>query len=212
MLKSPRYSNMGYHQQASSQPTAGQVKPYGEAARYPWNKENLRTNMGPSHPPNYMNNRAANTQHPYYLSQDARLSKAQSSIAPSSQYAQGYLPQYPTPGNPPLSDYYVRAHTPHSNSRMPGSYYGASQAGGPSYSSRRYPQYDGSGDSPPPKANGVAAVVSKEEVTLKPLDFHSDSAKVPSGHSYAVDHLFQTIRESERKEMKDYDQKPAKRT
>ena len=212
MLKSPRYSTASYGQQTPPRGKMGRQVSFAEAARQPSNKENYRSSTKLSSQGNHMGGYPINTSNTYYSSQDARLSKAQSSIASSSHYAQGYLPQYPGPGNPQSSEYYIRYHSPQSQGGMQGGFSGPSQAGHASYASRRYPpQYDGSADSPPhhtktrlDEPNGTKG---RKPVDLSPQDFQVDDRKLPSGHSYAVDRLFQSIRDAGRKETGGNDQK-----
>ena len=206
MLKSPRYSTANYGQLTPPRVKTGRQVSFAEAARQPSNKENYRssTNHHGGHP--------INTSNTYYSSQDARLSKAQSSIASSSHYAQGYLPQYPGPGNPQSSEYYIRYHSPQSQGGMQGGFSGPSQAGHASYASRRYPpQYDGGADSPPRHAktrpDEPDGIEGSKPVDLTPQNFQVDDRKLPSGHSYAVDRLIQSIRDAERSGTRGNDQK-----
>ena len=217
MLKSPRYSTASYGQLTPPRVKMGRQVSFAEAARQPSNKENYRSSTKLSNQANHMGGHRTNTSNTYHSSQDARLNKAQSSIASSSHYAQGYLPQYPGPGNPQSSEYYIRYHSPQSQAGMQGGFSGPSQAGHASYASRRYPpQYDGGADSPPhhtktrpDEPNGIEG---RKPVDVSPQDFQVDDRKLPSGHSYAVDRLFQSIRDAERKGNWGNDQKDVRAT
>jgi len=217
MLKTSRFSPNSLGQQKSTEPVTGRQVSFEEASNLPSNKENLRSSMRSSSQANYTSNRHVGMSNAYHSSQAARLSKAQSLVAPSSQHAQGYLPQYQGLGNPQLSDYYVRHHTPQPYGKMPGGYFGTSRPNLAPYSSRRYPpQYDGGADSPPrltkDQSEGADGVDGINGTELSPQAFQIDNGKLPAGHSYAVDRLFQTIREAERKAKDKYDQKASKRT
>ena len=217
MLKSPRYSTSNLNQQNPIGPSSSRHVSFGEASRQPSNKENFRSSMKPSSNASYTSSRPAGIGNTYYSSQDARLSKAQSSVAPSSHYAQGYLPQYPGPGSLQSSDYYVHYHTNHPYGRVQERYPGSSQPRLAPYPPRGCPpQYDGGADSPPRDTNARSEKPDgndgKKEAKVDPKDFETDRGDIPSGHSYAVDRLFQTVRAAERKDMGDYDQKGSKRS
>lgn len=151
----------------------------------------------------------------YFSKQHPHVTKAQSSVAPSSHNAQGYLPQYPSPGNPRSLDYYMRYQAPRAYGSMQEGYPGLSQARLARFSSRQIlPQYDGGADSPPPHAkaplDGGEQAEGKNKAHISPQVFQTEDGKLPAGHSYAVDRLFQTIRDTERKEMSGQDQKDPK--
>jgi len=217
MLKTSRFSPNSFGQQKSTEPVTGRNVSFGEASSLPANKENLRSSMRSSSQASYTNNHDIGKSNAHHSSQAARLSKAQSLVAPSSQHAQGYLPQYQGLGNPQISDYYVRYHTPQPYGKVQGSYFGTSRPNPAPYSSRRYPpQYDGGADSPlrltKDRSEGDDGVDGMKGTELNPQAFQIDNGKLPAGHSYAVDRLFQTIAEAERKEKDKYEQKASKRT
>jgi len=217
MLKTSRFSPNSLGQQKYTESMTGRKVSFGEASSMPTNKENLRSSMRSSSQASYTSNPPVGKGNAYHSSQAARLSKAQSLVAPSSQHAQGYLPQYQGLGNPQLSDYYVRYHTPQPYGKMQGGYLGSSRPDIAPYSPRRYPpQYDGGADSPPrltkDHSDGAGEVDGTKGTELSRQAFQIDNGTLPAGHSYAVDRLFQTIREAERKEKDNYDQKASKRT
>jgi len=217
MLKTSRFSPNSLGQQKSTEPVLGRKVSFGEASSLPANKENLRSSMRSSSQASYASNHEIGKSNAYHSNQAARLSKAQSLVAPSSQHAQGYLPQYQGLGNPQLSDYYVRYHTTQPYSKMQGGYFGSSRPNVAPYSPRRYPpQYDGGADSPPrltkDHSDGAEGIDGMKGTELNPQAFQIDNGKLPAGHSYAVDRLFQTIAEAERKEKDKYELKGSKRT
>lgn len=217
MLKTSRFSPNSFSQQKSTEPRTGRNVSFGEGSSLPANKENVRSSLRSSSQASYTGNHHVGQSNAYHSSQAARLSKAHSLVAPSSQHAQGYLPQYQGLGNPQLSDYYVRYHTPQPYGKTQGGYSGSSRPNVAPYSPRHYPpQYDGGADSPPrptkDHSDGTNGIDGMKGAELNPQAFSIDNGKLPAGHSYAVDRLFQTIREAERKEKDNYDQKAPKRT
>ncbi len=217
MLKTSRFSPNSFGQQKSTEPMTGRNMSFEGATSLPTNKENVRSSMRSSSQASYTGNHHVSKGNAYHPSQAARLSKAHSLVAPSSQHAQGYLPQYQGHGNPPLSDYYVRYHTPQPYGKIQGGYFGSSRPNVAPYSPRHYPpQYDGGADSPPrltkDHSDGANGIDGMKGADLDPQAFSIDNGKLPAGHSYAVDRLFQAIREAERKEKDNYDQKAPKRT
>lgn len=219
MLKTSRFSPNSLSQQKSTEPITGRNVSFGGASSLPTNKENVRSNMRSSSQASYAGNHLvgkSNAYDAYHSSQAARLSKAHSLVAPSSQHAQGYLPQYQGLGNPQSSDYYVRYHTPQPYGKIQGGYVGSSRPGVAQYSPRQYlPQYDGGADSPPrltkEHSGGANGTDGMKGAELDPQAFSIDNGKLPAGHSYAVDRLFQAVREAERKEKDNNDQKAPKR-
>lgn len=217
LLKTPQFSANSPSQHSSTVPVASRQVSFKEASSLSVNKENLRSSMRSSSQASYTANQHFGLGNGYYLSQTGPVSKAQSLVAASSHHAQGYLPQYKGLGRTQSSDYNVRYQMPQPYSNIQGGYLRNPRAGLASYSSRRYPpQYDGGADSPPhhPKDNSDAAngTDTKKGTEISPQAFQVDNGKLPAGHSYAVDRLFQTIREAERKEIDAHDQKAAKRT
>lgn len=173
---------------------------------------------------NYGDTHQNHSRNAAFASQDARISKAQSSVASSTHYAQGFLPQYPRAGQR-SSDYYVRYHQNHPYG---GTYSGSSgvpRAGHGPYSPQHYPpQYDGPTDSSPPRTTkvrsddkvngsvGSANGPNEDDGKVDIKDFQTDRGDLPSGHNYAVDRFFQNLREAERKEIESSEQKASKKT
>lgn len=146
-----------------------------------------------------------------FSTQDARIGKAQSSIASSSHYAQGYLPQNPRNVQQPFN-HSVRSHTPQVYSHTQNGYHVFSHPGyGPPSRPRYPPQYDGPAESSPPSrarsdhvVNGVGQMVNgvnegNGRVTTQ--DFESTAGDIPSAHGRAVDGYFRNVSEAERNEV-----------
>ena len=223
MLKTPRFATTNLAQQPPAGPMSSRSVSFATTDRRASDKENFYNNLLPTSKASHigsltgshMANRAPSSNDAFHSTQDARIGKAQSSVASSSHYAQGYLPQHPSNGQP-SSDYYVRYHTPQSYNHAQGAYHGH-PGYGLSSPSRYPPQYDGPAESSPPSkahseymvnsvgemANGINEADSKISVQ----DFQVDRGDAPPGHGFAVDGFFRNVREAERKEMNSSEQK-----
>ena len=204
-------------QQVSSGAAPSRQVSFGEGPRRPSDKENLRSSTRYGSSAEHVSDHPVGKGNQYFSNQDPRRNKAQSSIAPSAQYARGYLPQYPAANSTQSSAYYTRAHPFQAYSGVHKAYPGSLKNGPVAYLPRPgLPQYDGGADSPPQQSktpsDKAEQAESQKGANLTPQAFQQEDDKLPAGHSYAVDRLFQTIRDAERKEMSGQDPKESKST
>ena len=219
MLKSPRFSTT-LGQQLPAGSMSSRNASFATSSGHTTDKENfhhiLASNKA-SHTGSPMGKYLPSPNNSTFSTQDARISKAQSSIASSSHYAQGYLPQYPRNVQYP-SGYYVRSHTPQLYNHAQSGYHAFSRPGYDPSSSHRYPpQYDGPAESSPRSqarsnhmVNGVGEMVNgvnEGDRRISTQEFETDRGNVPSAHGPAVDDFFGNVREAERKEMNSPEEK-----
>lgn len=195
MLKDPRFSMNNVNPQHSLPTPRGEV-PHTAPRRPSSDKENYHNSILAANKAGHVSNHADGhrifSRNATFSNPDARIGKAQSSVASSPQYAQGFVPQYPQ-SNQLSWDYYVRSHTPRPYNGTYSGYPGLSR---PVYRSQRpshyQPQFDGPADSPPRdtkahsghKANGNLSSVNgiqKEDSKVDIKVFQTDRGDLPAG-------------------------------
>ncbi|KAL8825453.1 MAG: hypothetical protein Q9191_004411 [Dirinaria sp. TL-2023a] len=226
MLKNPRFSTTNLGQQLPAGSMGSRNAAFATSSRHTTDKENFNNNMLAGSRANQTNNpigsRLPSSNNLAFSTQDARIGKAQSSIASSSHYAQGYLPQNPRNVQQPFN-HSVRWHIPQvyghtQNGYTQNGYHISSGPGyGPPSRPRYPPQYDGPGESSPPSrarsghmVNGVGQMVNgvnKGNGKVTTQDFEVTAADVPSSHGRAVDAYFRNVSEADRNEVNSSEQR-----